>query len=144
MIEQRWRAIEAIDTGVLREDLQQFGIFVLGRYRETGGNIVRHWRRDLITYPDLAANVGAKVEHLVRQSIVILERGRRRGQLRDGVNLALASDILLSAMESQAGCMPPDQEIDEQAATNYVQCVVELLLDGIATSVTTSTRVAPS
>jgi AcrR family transcriptional regulator len=132
MIEQRWSAVSAIDTGDLRQDLLKFGQLVLTRYIETGGGVVRHLRRDMITYPNLAATIAPMVERITQQAIAILARGRDRGQLRQGVSLALASDMLLSAMESQAGRIAPDQGFDESAVANYVARVVRLLMDGIA------------
>lgn len=132
MIEQRWSALSAIDTGGLRQDLQAFGQLVLTRYIETGGGVVRHLRRDMITYPDLARKIAPMVERITRQAIAILARGRQRGELREGVSLALASDMLLSAMESQAGRIAPGQPFDEPAAAKYVARVVGLLMDGIA------------
>jgi AcrR family transcriptional regulator len=132
MIEQRWSAVSAIDTGNLRNDLLQFGRFVLTRYIETGGGVVRHLRRDMITYPDLATTVAPLLERITLQAIAILARGRQRGQVRQGISLALASDMLLSAMESQAGRIAPDQPFDEQSVASYVERVVGLLMDGIA------------
>lgn len=132
MIEQRWSALSGIDTGDLRPDLLAFGQLVLTRYIETGGGVVRHLRRDLTTHPDLAATIAPMVERITLQAIAILARGRERGQLRQGVSLALASDMLLSAMESQAGRIAPDQGFDELAVANYVARVVGLLMDGIA------------
>jgi len=132
MIEQRWSAISAIDTGELKEDLLQFGQFVLRRYIETGGGVVRHLRRDMVTYPDLAAKLAPAVDRITQQAIAILRRGRERGQLRAGVSLALASDLLLAAMESHAGRIAPDHDFDEAAVGRYVARVVDLILDGIA------------
>lgn len=132
MIEQRWSALSTIDTGDLRQDLLAFGQLVLMRYIETGGGVVRHLRRDMITYPDLTAKITPMVERITQQAIAILARGRQRGQLREGVSLALASDMLLSAMESQAGRIAADQNFDEMAVAKYVARVVGLLMDGIA------------
>ncbi len=132
MIEQRWSALSTIDTGDLRQDLLAFGQLVLTRYIETGGGVVRHLRRDMTAYPDLANKIAPMVERITRQAICILARGRQRGQLREGVSLALASDMLLSAMESQAGRIAADQDFDEMAVATYVARVVGLLVDGIA------------
>jgi AcrR family transcriptional regulator len=132
MIEGRWRALAQIDTGDLASDLQAFGTLVLSRYLETGGGVARHLRRDLTTYPELAARIGPVLDGVTAQAIAILRRGRERGQLRDGVSLALASDMLLSAMESHAGRMASGQELDEAAIAAYVRRVVDVLLGGIA------------
>jgi hypothetical protein len=52
--------------------------------------------------------------------------------LRAGVSLALASDMLLSAMEAHAGRMVLGQTLDDAAIAAYVRRVVDLLIDGIA------------
>ncbi len=132
MIEGRWQALAQIDTGELRSDLQAFGCLVLARYLETGGGVARHLRRDLTTYPELAVCIGPVLEGVTAQAIAILRHARERGQLRDGVSLALASDMLLSAMESHAGRMAPGQTLDETAIADYVSRVVALLINGIA------------
>jgi len=132
MIEQRWYALAQIDTGELHGDLQAFGRLVLSRYLETGGGVARHLRRDLITYAPLAASIGPVLEGVTAQAIAILRRARARGQLRAGVSLALASDMLLSAMEAHAGRMVPGQTLDDAAIAAYVRRVVDLLIDGIA------------
>lgn len=132
MIEGRWQALAHIDTGDLARDLQAFGTLVLARYLETGGGVARHLRRDLITYPELTARVGPVLEGVTAQAIAILRRGRECGQLRAGVSLALASDMLLSAMEAHAGRMGPGQTLDDMAIAAYVRRVVELLICGIA------------
>lgn len=132
MIEGRWQALAMIDTGNLSEDLQAFGCLVLSRYLETGGGVARHLRRDLITYPELAARVGPVLESVTAQAIAILRRARDRGQLRSGVSLALASDMLLSAMEAHAGRMASGQTLDDAAIADYVRRVADLLVHGIA------------
>jgi len=132
MIEGRWLALAMIDTSELREDLQAFGCLVLSRYLETGGGVARHLRRDLITYPELAARIGPVIDMVTAQAIAILRRARERGQLRDGISLALASDMLLSAMEAHAGRMAAGQTLDEAAIAAYVGRVVDLLIHGIA------------
>jgi hypothetical protein len=86
----------------------------------------------MITYPDLATKVAPALDRITQQAIEILRRGRERGQLRPAVSLALASDLLLAAMESQAGRIAPDQNFDEAAVGRYVTRVVDLVLDGIA------------
>lgn len=134
MIEQRWRALALIDNGDLTRDLQAFGCLVLSRYLETGGGVARHLRRDLTTYPALAACIGPVLDQVTAQAIGVLRRARERGQLRAGISLALASDMLLSAMESHAGRIPQGQPLDEPAIADYVRRVVALLTDGIAAS----------
>jgi AcrR family transcriptional regulator len=132
MIEQRWSVVAAIDTGDLRSDLQAFGALVLARYLETGGGVARHLRRDLTTYPELALRIGPVIEGVTTLAIAILRRARERGQLRSGVSLALASDMLLSAMETHAGRMAAGDALDDAAIAAYVARVVDLLINGIA------------
>jgi hypothetical protein len=122
----------AIDTGDLCEDLTMFGALVLARYLETGGGVARHLRRDLAGHPELAARIGPVLAAVTAQAIAILRRGRARGQLREGVSTALASDMLLSAMESQAGRLGPGETMSEAAITAYAARVAGLLLGGIA------------
>ncbi len=131
MIEQRWQALAAIDTGSLHGDLTAFGALVLARYLETGGGVARHLRRDLAGHPELAARIGPVLGAVTAQAIAILRRGRARGQLRDGVSAALASDMLLSAMESHAGRLGPGETMSEAAITAYAARVAELLIGGI-------------
>jgi AcrR family transcriptional regulator len=132
MIEGRWQALATIDTGSLRSDLTAFGALVLARYVETGGGVARHLRRDLAGHPELAARIGPVLAEVTAQAIAILRRGRARGQLRDGVSTALASDMLLSAMESQAGRLAPGETMSEAAITAYAARVADVLLGGIA------------
>ena len=132
MIEGRWQALAMIETGDVKSDLLAFGCLVLSRYLETGGGVARHLRSDLNTYPELAARIGPVLEGVTAQAIAILRRARERGQLRTGVSLALASDMLLSAMESHAGRMAPGKVLDEAAMAGYVSRVVDLLINGIA------------
>lgn len=132
MIEQRWQALAKIDTGDLREDLTAFGALVLARYLETGGGVARHLRRDLAGHPELAERIGPVLGAVTAQAIAILRRGRARGQLREGVSTALASDMLLSAMESHAGRLTPGEAMDEAAIIAYAGRVADLLLGGIA------------
>ena len=132
MIEGRWQALATIDTGSLRSDLTAFGALVLARYVETGGGVARHLRRDLAGHPELAARIGPVLAEVTAQAIAILRRGRARGQLRDGVSTALASDMLLSAMESQAGRLVPGETMSEAAITAYAARVADVLLGGIA------------
>jgi AcrR family transcriptional regulator len=132
MIEVRWQALSMIDTGKLREDLTAFGALVLARYLETGGGVARHLRRDLAGHPELAARIGPVLGAVTAQAIAILRRGRARGQLREGVSTALASDMLLSAMESHAGRLAPGETMSEAAITAYAGRVADLLLGGIA------------
>jgi AcrR family transcriptional regulator len=132
MIVGRWQALSAIDTGDLCEDLTMFGALVLARYLETGGGVARHLRRDLAGHPELAARIGPVLAAVTAQAIAILRRGRARGQLREGVSTALASDMLLSAMESQAGRLGPGETMSEAAITAYAARVAGLLLGGIA------------
>ena len=109
-----------------------FGALVLARYLETGGGVARHLRRDLAGHPELAARIGPVLAAVTAQAIAILRRGRARGQLRDGVSTALASDMLLSGMESQAGRLGPGETMSEAAITAYAARVAGLLLGGIA------------
>jgi AcrR family transcriptional regulator len=132
MIEGRWQALATIDTGSLRSDLTAFGALVLARYVETGGGVARHLRRDLAGHPELAARIGPVLAEVTAQAIAILRRGRARGQLRDGVSTALASDMLLSAMESQAGRLATGETMSEAAITAYAARVADVLLGGIA------------
>jgi len=134
MISERWSALSMIDTGDIRNDLHAFGCLVLARYSETSGGVARHLRRDLATYPSLATCIGPVVDSVTALAIALLSRARVRGQLREGVSPALASDILLSAMESHAGRLAPGATLDEAAINDYVQRVVSLLVDGIAPS----------
>lgn len=131
MIQQRWQALAAIDTGSLHGDLTAFGALVLARYLETGGGVARHLRRDLAGHPELAARIGPVLGAVTAQAIAILRRGRARGQLRDGVSAALASDMLLSAMESHAGRLGPGETMSEAAITAYAARVADLLIGGI-------------
>lgn len=128
MIEGRWHALAAIDTGDLRGDLTAFGSLVLARYLETGGGVARHLRRDLAGHPELAARIGPVLGAVTAQAIAILRRGRARGALRDGVSTALASDMLLSAMETHAGRV---DSMSEAAITAYAARVADLLIGGI-------------
>lgn len=132
MIEGRWQALAAIDTGSLHGDLTAFGALVLARYLETGGGVARHLRRDLAGHPELAARIGPVLGAVTAQAIAILRRARERGQLRDGVSAALASDMLLSAMESQAGRLGPGESMNEAAISAYAARVADLLIGGIA------------
>lgn len=131
MVEGRWQALAAIDTGDLRGDLTAFGALVLARYLETGGGVARHMRRDLLTHPELAAQIGPVLGALTAQAIAILRRARARGQLREGVSAALASDMLLSAMEAHAGRLAPGEELTETAITAYAARVADVLIGGI-------------
>lgn len=131
MIEGRWQDVARIDTGTLRGDLIAFGALVLNRYVETGGGVARHMRRDLAGQPELAARIGPVLGALTAQAIAILRRGRARGQLREGVSTALASDMLLAAMETQAGRLGPGDTMSEAAITAYAARVADLLLGGI-------------
>jgi len=131
MIERRWQALASIDTGDLRGDLTAFGALVLARYLETGGGVARHLRRDLAGHPELAARIGPVLGEVTAQAIAILRRGRARGHLREGVSTALASDMLLSAMESHAGRLAPGETMSEAAITAYAARVADLLLGGI-------------
>lgn len=132
MIEGRWHALAAIDTGSLQGDLTAFGALVLARYLETGGGVARHLRRDLAGHRELAARIGPVLGAVTAQAIAILRRARARGQLRDGVSAALASDMLLSAMESQAGRLGPEESMNEAAISAYAARVADLLIGGIA------------
>jgi AcrR family transcriptional regulator len=131
MIEGRWQALAMIDTGNLRKDLTAFGALVLARYLETGGGVARHLRRDLAGHPELAARIGPVLGAVTAQAIAILRRARTRGQLRDGVSAALASDMLLSAMEAHAGRIGPGDTMSEAAITAYAARVADLLIGGI-------------
>lgn len=131
MIEQRWQGVARIDTGTLRGDLTAFGSLVLTRYLETGGGVARHMRRDLAGHPELAARIGPVLGALTEQAIAILRRGRTRGELREGVSSALASDMLLSAMETHAGRIGPGETMGEDAITAYAARVADLLIGGI-------------
>lgn len=128
MIEGRWQALAAIDTGSLRGDLTAFGALVLARYLETGGGVARHLRRDLAGHAELAARIGPVLGAVTAQAIAILRRGRARGELREGVSTALASDMLLSAMETHAGRV---DTMSETAITAYAAKVADLLIGGI-------------
>lgn len=132
MIEGRWQALAAIDTGTLRGDLTAFGALVLTRYLETGGGVARHLRRDLAGHAELAARIGPVLGAVTAQAIAILRRGRARGELREGVSTALASDMLLSAMETHAGRVGPGESMGESAITAYAARVADLLIGGIA------------
>jgi hypothetical protein len=132
MIEQRWQGLAKIDTGDLRADLTAFGALVLARYLETGGGVARHLRRDLAGYPELAERIGPVLGALTAQAIAILRRARTRGQLREGVSTALASDMLLSAMETHAGRIAPGEAMSEAAITAYAARVADMLIGGIA------------
>ncbi|WP_298192527.1 TetR/AcrR family transcriptional regulator [Novosphingobium sp.] len=131
MIEQRWRDIAKIDTGDLRGDLVAFGTLVLTRYLETGGGVARHVRRDLAGHPELAARIGPVLAALSEQAIAILRRARARGELRDSVSAALASDMLLSAMESHAGRLAPGEMMSAAMIATYAERVADLLIGGI-------------
>lgn len=133
MIQQRWQAVATIDNGSLRGDLTAFGSLVLTRYLETGGGIARHVRRDLAGHPELAARIGPVLGALTEQAIAILRRGRARGELREGVSPALASDMLLAAMETHAGRIGPGETMSEHAIATYAARVADLLIGGIGT-----------
>ncbi len=130
MIEGRWQALAEINTGSLHGDLTAFGALVLARYLETGGGVARHLRRDLAGHPELAARIGPVLGAVTAQAIAILRRGRARGQLRDGVSAALASDMLLAAMESHAGRLGPGETMNEAAITAYAARVADVLIGG--------------
>jgi AcrR family transcriptional regulator len=132
MIEQRWSVVATIDTGDLQRDLCALGSLVLARYLETGGGVARHLRRDLTTYPELAERIGPVVDSVTALALAILRRARARGQLREGISLALASDMLLSAMETRAGRVAPGEMLDDAAIASYVDRVVDLLICGVA------------
>ena len=133
MIQQRWQAVATIDNGSLRGDLTAFGSLGLTRYLETGGGIARHVRRDLAGHPELAARIGPVLGALTEQAIAILRRGRARGELREGVSPALASDMLLAAMETHAGRIGPGETMSEHAIATYAARVADLLIGGIGT-----------
>lgn len=128
MIEGRWQQLAMIDRGNLREDLTAFGALVLTRYLETGGGVARHLRRDLAGQPELAARIGPVLGAVTAQAIAILRRGRARGELREGVSTALASDLLLSAMETHAGRV---ESMSEAEISAYAARVADLLIGGI-------------
>ena len=102
MIAVRWQALADIDTGSLHGDLTAFGALVLARYLETGGGVARHLRRDLAGHSELAARIGPVLGAVTAQAIAILRRGRARGQLREGVSTALASDMSGTAINAYA------------------------------------------
>ena len=52
--------------------------------------------------------------------------------LRDGVSAALASDMLLAAMESHAGRLGPGETMNEAAITAYAVRVADVLIGGIS------------
>lgn len=131
MIESRWRDVARIDKGDLRGDLIAYGSLVLMRYLETGGGVARHVRRDLAGHPELAARIGPVLAALTEQAIAILHRARARGELREHVSAALASDMLISAMESHAGRIGPGETMSEAAIATYAERVVDLLIGGI-------------
>jgi hypothetical protein len=89
-------------------------------------------RRDLTTYPELAERIGPVVDSVTALALAILRRARARGQLREGISLALASDMLLSAMETHAGRVSPGESLDDAAIASYVNRVVDLLICGVA------------
>ena len=132
MIAVRWQALADIDTGSLHGDLTAFGALVLARYLETGGGVARHLRRDLAGHSELAARIGPVLGAVTAQAIAILRRGRARGQLREGVSTALASDMLLSAMEAHAGRIAPGEEMSGTAINAYAARVADVLIHGIA------------
>ena len=132
MIAVRWQALADIDTGSLHGDLTAFGALVLARYLETGGGVARHLRRDLAGHSELAARIGPVLGAVTAQAIAILRRGRARGELRQGVSTALASDMLLSAMEAHAGRIAPGEAMSEAAINAYAARVADVLIHGIA------------
>ena len=132
LIADRWQALEAINTGTLEGDLMAFGCFVLSRYRETGGGIAGHLRRDIATFPELAVKLGLVIEHTTSMCRDLLRRAQQRGELREGVSLSLATDLVTSALETYAGRAPPTDAATMAAADEaHVIKVMQMLRLGI-------------
>ena len=90
---------------------------------ETGGHFLQGLRicaRSLVLHGDLHPPCAI--------AALLLRRGRTRGELREGVSTALASDMLLSAMETHAGRIGPGETMREDAITAYAARVADLLI----------------
>ena len=131
LIDQRWKALETIDTGSLESDLLVFAQLVLHRYRETGGGVAWHLRRDTATIPDVASKVGTAVRRINEMCRDILRRAQERGELREGVSLSLTAEMLTSALEVRAArSIGQAQDVALEDGL-HIQRILQLLMQGI-------------
>lgn len=131
LIDIRWRELETIDTGRLESDLTAFAQLVLLRYRETGGGIASHLRRDISTFPDLAEKVGHSLERTSRTCIDILRRARERGELRENVSLSMTTELITSALEIHAVRQVHDAAMADDDDREHIGRLTQILRFGI-------------
>jgi AcrR family transcriptional regulator len=131
LIDARWQALETIDTGRLESDLTAFAQLVLLRYRETGGGMAWHLRRDISTFPELAGKVGQSLERTGNTCVDILRRARERGELRVDVSLSIATELITAALEIHAVRQVHDALTVDNDDREHIGRLIRILRFGI-------------
>lgn len=119
------------DTGDIRSDLVQMLVEVAGSAHERGRLTTGlRLQADMATEPALAAAVEERIVGPRRAvTAAVLERAVRAGQLRRGLDVEMAIDMLFVPLTRKA-LRAGDMRVSRREATR----IVDQLLDGIATS----------
>jgi hypothetical protein len=120
---QLTRVVEPIDTGDLRKDL--LSVVEVVRKEAYAGPVMPTFLAEAARDPQMREFVAKLAEEGRMGAIHALERAKRRGELRRGVDLDVVVDMIYGALESRY------LNFGESITAAYVRKVVDLAIRGI-------------
>ncbi|HWA61078.1 MAG TPA: TetR/AcrR family transcriptional regulator [Caulobacteraceae bacterium] len=131
-LEQRWYAVEGIDTGTLRGDLLALARSI-GRALTGPHSGAQSWMRlDGALHPEVLDFLRPYSEAAVRQGRAIVRRAIARGEIDSGVNPGLLMDLVVGGVTNHVGTTPPrlaDTMISKMDA--FTASLVDTVLRGV-------------
>ncbi|MET0371506.1 MAG: TetR/AcrR family transcriptional regulator [Sphingobium sp.] len=131
-LDARWQGLHEIDTGTLRGDLVQLARFMLGLMMGDRAGVALHMQIDSRRFAEVRAVATPFQARTVDRIRHIMRRATDRGELREGIDIRLLTDLLVGPVYNHV-LATPDHLRGTMAgrAEDFCQAMVDILLSGL-------------
>ena len=126
--ERRWEAIEEIDEGSLRGDLEALVAMAVARYQENRGAVALHAQVDGMLSPEFREMALPFITRAARPMFRMLARAQERGEMDPSIRKSLAVLLIMGPIASRfARLETTPREMTGQEAETFCAELVDLL-----------------
>ncbi|MDF2233782.1 TetR/AcrR family transcriptional regulator [Albimonas sp. CAU 1670] len=131
--ERRWEAIEEIDEGSLRGDLEALVAMAVGRYRDNRGAVALHAQVDGMLSSEFREMALPFLTRAARPMFRMLARAQERGEMDPGIRKSLAVLLIMGPIASRfARIETTPREMTGPEAEAFCAELVDLLERALA------------
>lgn len=133
LLQDRWVAVDRIDTGDLRQDLVALCRMLFQHIAGQTGPIGLQLQLDLVRHEVVAEAMAGYREQVRRSARAIVLRGIERGELPAGTSATLVLDVIAGAVVNHVSATPePLREEMLERSESYIAQLVDLVHRGLA------------